>query len=198
MGTRPVTRTPRQVATETSPSKRSTCVLACHGDVGLGDTRPQTGWRKGQTLISRGPGGWTCRTGSSEHHLPGSRQAPGPSWCSPGRDAALLIPLSPVTGAIMAPPHARPPTLVACRKPWLTRPPPGTTLPRVRSGGTRAESGHHPGRAPGTYERSAASSCAGRGRSGHRVLVRELSETERLCPGQPPWVAVSVIKTTNP
>lgn len=121
-----------------------------------------------------------------------------PAGCSHGRDAALLIPSSPVTGAIVAPPHARPPTLVACRKPRLTRPPPGTTLPRVRSGGTRAESGHHPGRAPGTYERSAASSCAGRGRSGHHVLVRELSETERLCPGQPPGVAISVIKTTNP
>lgn len=75
-----MTRTPRQAATETSPSKRSTCVLACRGDVGLGDARPQTGRRKGQTLISRGPGGWTCRTGSGEHRLPGSQQAPGPSW----------------------------------------------------------------------------------------------------------------------
>lgn len=184
-------------------SLRNTYVVACRGDVRLGDPQPQMGWHKGQTFISHTPG---VRTRAGPGVLcPQVLRAPS-SWVTAGTGPPWVVTwqrhrsVNPILSGHWC--HRGPTPCPSSNPSGLLEAPAhraaaGAGLPRMHSGGTRAESGHHPGHAPATYEQSATSSSVGSGLSGHHVLVCEPSKPERLCPGQQPKAAVNILKTRN-
>lgn len=182
--------------TETSPINRNTCVVDCHGDVSLGDPRSQTGWHKGQMCLMALEAGCAGSGPVSTVFLGHSRHR-APAGCSHGRDPAVPIPSTRVTGAIMALLPIGPPTPVACWKPRLTGLLRGQGFHVCTPAGCALNPAITPVVLLGHNDQSAVSSSVGRGRSSHRVLVREVSEPERLCPGQLPRAANGVI-STNP